>query len=203
MKVLHFKFLFLAFSIISCTDDTNSLQFPVSYDYHSGIVRDQSVFAVVNGLPVKLNQNTGSFTSIHKSYKDTINAILDIIFEDIPKITSFELASESLMKSTVVDQGVTEISEATVTISGTKISGGGNDVVLRFSEDYSELYLCGVIQTVKVTSSGGLTYYDENFDFCTTNESLKVAENIIKDKPASLRYDTIGVSFVDLVYRKK
>ena len=203
MKTIQLFFLFQILMTISCTKESSELKFPSQYEYQKGIVNDQSVFAVVNGLPVKLSQNAGSFASIHKTYKDTINAILDLIFEDIPKITSFEVVSESLMKSTVEDQGVTEISEATVTISGTKITGGGNDVVLRFSEDYSELYLCGVIQTVKVTSSGGLTYYDENFDYCTTNESLKVAENIIKGKPASLRYDTIGVSFVDLVYRKK
>ena len=175
----------------------------MSYDYHSGMVRDQSVFAVVNGLPVKLNQNTGSFASIHKLYKDTINAILDVIFKDVLKITSFELVSESLMKSTVLDNGSIEITEGAVTISGTKITGDGNDVVLRFSENYSELYLCGVIQTVKVSSTGGSTYYDENFDYCTTIDAMKSAEDILKSKPASLRYDTIGISFVDMIYRKR
>jgi len=74
---------------------------------------------------------------------------------------------------------------------------------LRFSENYSELYLCGVIQTVKVSSTGGSTYYDENFDYCTTIDAMKSAEDILKSKPASLRYDTIGISFVDMIYRKR
>jgi hypothetical protein len=203
MRHIHGLFLIVLLAVVSCSKDSSELQVPSKYEYTGGRVIDQTVFKVTNNTPLKLDQGIGSFGFTHKVYKDSINAILNIVFKTAPKITAFDIITDSKIKSTSVFQGNADVQESSFTLKDKKVVIDGNEFALRFSEDFSELYLCGAIHAVKGIFSNGTPLFDEEFILCTTNDPLQSAKNIIQTKPASLRYDTIGVSFVDLVYRRK
>lgn len=203
MRYIHTAFLFTLLLALSCSKDSSDLQIPSKYEYTSGRVIDQTVFKVTNNAPVKLDQGIGSYAFTHKVYKDSINAILNIVFKTAPKITAFDVISVSKITSTSTFQGNSDVTESSFTLKDKKVIIDGNEFAMRFSDDFSELYLCGVIHAAKGAYSNGTPIFDEEFILCTTNDPLQSAQNIIQTKPASLRYDTIGISFVDLIFRRK
>lgn len=196
------RYLLFCFSILllnACSPDEVTFTTPSTYTYSHTKVNTQKVFEVKNKVVTETTQHP--FDSTLKLLKDSTEQIMKLMFET-GQVLSLEFVNDKEVKVIGTEDKNPFEREGSYLINDSKITFDGNDILINFSEDFKELYICIEASIHKGILSNGQSFNYSSFDFCNTKDHKISAQNFVSKSQVST-YEHIAITYLDMVYKMK